>query len=216
MANISSAYGLMTLRGDWTWDLITQFKKIASEVWAQGFYNIQLGDCDPAEYYDDVIPVISFCGSGRWAFESTLEHLGDWTDEEVRDKPELKTAYEELLSGMYENDLKIELSSWACQAKAFEEEYNYVLIADCRFPNEIHRWREEGYPIISVHVERLGFDNGLTEEQKNHASETALDDYMFDVYLKATNLTELREEAKKVCKILNLRSDSFEDNTTYC
>ena len=90
-------------------------------------------------------------------------------------------------------------------AKVFEDEHEYVLIADCRFPNEIHRWKEYGYPIISVHVERLGFDNGLTEEQKSHTSETALDDYMFDVYLKATNLTELREEAKKVFGVLDIQ-----------
>jgi len=90
-------------------------------------------------------------------------------------------------------------------AKALEEEYNYVLIADCRFPNEIHRWKTERYTIISVHVERLDFDNGLTVEQKAHASKTALDDYMFDVYLKAINLTELREEAKKVYEVLGIQ-----------
>ena len=50
--------------------------------------------------------------------------------------------------------------------KIFEDDFDYVLIADARFPNEIKRWKEEGYNLITVHIERLNFDSGLTEEQK--------------------------------------------------
>lgn len=78
--------------------------------------------------------------------------------------------------------------------KVIGEDYDYVMISDCRFPNEILRWMEEGYVIIPVHVTRTNFDNGLTEEQKNHSSETALNDYEFDYYLEAENLDELEKE----------------------
>jgi len=74
------------------------------------------------------------------------------------------------------------------------EDYDYILISDCRFLNEIQRYMEEGYYIITIYVERLNFDNGLTEEQKNHPSETALNDYEFDYYLEAKNLNELECE----------------------
>lgn len=57
-------------------------------------------------------------------------------------------------------------------------EYDYVLIPDVRFPNEIYKMKAnfecEEYKII-----RPAFDNGLTDEQKRHISETALDDYDF-------------------------------------
>ena len=38
----------------------------------------------------------------------------------------------------------------------------------------------EEFDVTTVRIERPNFDNGLTEEQKNHESETALDDYIFD------------------------------------
>ena len=86
--------------------------------------------------------------------------------------------------------------------KIFENDFDFILIADCRFPNELKRWKEEGYSSIPIHVERPGFDNGLTEEQKNHPSETALDEYWFVEYLKAINLVELEQEVIK--KVLPL------------
>ena len=86
-------------------------------------------------------------------------------------------------------------------AKIFEDDYDYILIADCRFPHDINRWKEEGYSIIPIHIERLGFDNDLTETQKFHPSETALVGYPFAVYLKARTLEELDNEiSKKVVK----------------
>ena len=68
------------------------------------------------------------------------------------------------------------------------QHYDYVLISDCRFPNEIRRWKEEGYSIISVHIERPNFDNGLTEEQKNHSTKTALNNFLFDIRIQAEAL----------------------------
>ena len=81
-------------------------------------------------------------------------------------------------------------------AKIFENNYDYVLIGDCRFPNEIGRWKEEGYSVITVHIERLNFDNGLTVEQKRHPSETALNDYDFDIRIKAENLEDLEYQIR--------------------
>ena len=34
--------------------------------------------------------------------------------------------------------------------------------------------------MITVRIERPNYDNGLTEEQKNHPSETELDGFCFD------------------------------------
>lgn len=68
--------------------------------------------------------------------------------------------------------------------RLFPEEWDYVLIPDARFPNENDKLKEE-FDVTTVRVERPNFDNGMTDEQKNHESEIALDNYIFDY--KITN-----------------------------
>lgn len=69
--------------------------------------------------------------------------------------------------------------------------YDYILISDFRFPNETYRWIEEDYKVVTIHVKRLKFNNGLTAKQKLHKSENALKDFQYNYYLKATDLQEL-------------------------
>lgn len=65
-------------------------------------------------------------------------------------------------------------------AKAFASNVDYIMIPDFRYPNEYSRWKEEHYKVITVWVHRKNFDNGLTEEQKAHMSETSLLDFPFN------------------------------------
>lgn len=60
------------------------------------------------------------------------------------------------------------------------DEYDYFLIPDCRFPNEVHYTRAV-FPeqTIDIRVVRKYFENTLTDEQKNHPSETALNGFNF-------------------------------------
>ena len=78
-----------------------------------------------------------------------------------------------------------------------KEDYDYILISDMRFMEEYFTWFEYGYIPMTIHVERLGFDNGLTEEQKNHKSENVMKDFKYHYYLKAHNLEELHKEIDK-------------------
>lgn len=72
------------------------------------------------------------------------------------------------------------------------DKWYYVLIDDARFENEIIKWENAGYNTKSVKIVRENFDNGLTEEQKNHPSEIALNNYEFDYYIyNNSSLTEL-------------------------
>lgn len=95
--------------------------------------------------------------------------------------------------------------------KGFGNEFDYILISDVRFPNEIRRWKEENFDYTTIRVYRVNednevFDNGLSIEQKNHPSELALDNYEMDFYISnKTNelekfkfcVTELYKEIKK-------------------
>lgn len=66
----------------------------------------------------------------------------------------------------------------------FGDMFDYILIPDTRFPNEIglfESYREIGE--ISVRIIRKDYVSSLTLEQQNHISETSLDDFSFDSFL---------------------------------
>lgn len=85
---------------------------------------------------------------------------------------------------------------------AFGEEYDYVLIPDCRFPNEIDVM-EDNFDTISLRVTRTDFESDLTDEQKNHISETALDDHKFDYRIDTiSNLDYLEREVVDLYYVL--------------
>lgn len=82
----------------------------------------------------------------------------------------------------------------------FPDKWDYVIIPDTRFPNEIDNLKDD-FDVVAVRVARPDFDNGLTEEQKNHKSETALDDYEFDWTID--NNGNLNQLAAEVMKLVN-------------
>lgn len=58
----------------------------------------------------------------------------------------------------------------------FNDEWDYVLIPDARFPNEIELIKEH-FDTLSIKIIRPDHQNRLDEVQRNHVSETALDSY---------------------------------------
>lgn len=59
--------------------------------------------------------------------------------------------------------------------KLFNKEWDYVIIPDTRFPNEISKFVDNGFDVTHIRVERTNFESPLTKEQQQHPSETALD-----------------------------------------
>lgn len=77
--------------------------------------------------------------------------------------------------------------------------WDYVLIPDCRFPNEIDDVASEGFPELCVRVNRIDFKSPLTPEQQMHPSETALDNASFDyVLVNDGTLEDLEEKVQDV------------------
>lgn len=62
-------------------------------------------------------------------------------------------------------------------------EYDYILIPDARFPNEIQKIESTfgKNKIKTIRVSRVGEKSDLTDKQKHHQSETALDEWKFDI-----------------------------------
>lgn len=77
----------------------------------------------------------------------------------------------------------------------FCENWDYVIIPDCRFPDEITNMANKGFDVIHLRVVRYNFDTTLTEEQQNHPSETALDDVEPDYYIKNNGTLKDLEKA---------------------
>lgn len=74
--------------------------------------------------------------------------------------------------------------------KLFVNDYDYFLIPDTRFPNEVKELDKRFNKVFAVRVERLNFETSLTREQQDHPSETALDSFKFDFYIKAESGVE--------------------------
>lgn len=65
----------------------------------------------------------------------------------------------------------------------FPEDWDFVLIPDCRFPNEIECLKRAGLNTTHLRVVRENFVSPLTSEQQAHPSETALDGVKPDYYI---------------------------------
>lgn len=61
----------------------------------------------------------------------------------------------------------------------FPDEWEYVIIADTRFPNEVDTMKHS-FDTTHVRVFRTNFTSPLSPEQQAHTSETALDTYDYD------------------------------------
>lgn len=85
--------------------------------------------------------------------------------------------------------------------KYFHENWDYVIIPDCRFPNEVTTMIENGFDTVHLRVVRDNFESPLTLEQQQHPSETALDDVTPDYYVvNSGTLAELEQTITKWIK----------------
>ena len=92
----------------------------------------------------------------------------------------------------------------------FPKEWDYVLIPDCRFPNEVRLPRFIPFNTIHIRVVRPDFDNGLTPAQQAHISETALDNTEPDfVFHNSNSLEALREALEMFTRDFLLAKESL-------
>ena len=82
--------------------------------------------------------------------------------------------------------------------KFFGENWDYVLIPDTRFPNEVDVVKENFNTVTHISVTRPNFKSTLTEEQLKHPSETALDETVPDMLIRNEGtIAELKEFVKQ-------------------
>lgn len=95
----------------------------------------------------------------------------------------------------------------------FKDEFDYFIVDDLRFPEEAEHFKEV-FPdmVTTVRINRTvdvgeRYINSLSEEAKQHSSETAMDDYNFDIVIDNSELFGIVEymEYLKRAGVLNER-----------
>lgn len=81
----------------------------------------------------------------------------------------------------------------------FGDSWDYVILDDCRFPNEITALLAAGFEVNYIKVIRENFESPLSEEAQKHKSENALGSVVPDFeILNSGTLTELSETVDEV------------------
>lgn len=90
----------------------------------------------------------------------------------------------------------------------FDGIWDYAIIPDVRFPNEILEIVNKGFETLHIRVERTNFEEELSSAQRNHISETALDNVKPDYLVKNSGtLGELNNKTVALVKeVLNVQA----------
>lgn len=97
--------------------------------------------------------------------------------------------------------------------KLFPDEWDYVLIPDCRFPNEIDCLKAAGFDVTHLRVHRENFVSPLSAEQQAHPSEVALDNVSPDhIINNAGSLKDLQETVIQwLIEFIGFHQTSFDE-----
>lgn len=80
--------------------------------------------------------------------------------------------------------------------------FDAFIIADARLIMEFEEFRKRFDDVVVIKISRNNFDNGLTDEEKRHITETELLDYQkFDYEIENDSLASLKSQAKKIIEL---------------
>lgn len=80
--------------------------------------------------------------------------------------------------------------------------FDVFIITDARLIMEFEEFRKRFDDVVIIKIERKNYDNGLTEEEKNHITETELFDYNnFDYEVENDSLESLMEQARRIIEL---------------
>lgn len=94
-----------------------------------------------------------------------------------------------------------------CFIKGISKTTKVLILPDVRFLNEAIKLKNSLYVdgVFSILVDRSGYNNGLTSEQKKHPSENGMAGYDFDIVVKNDkDLQTFLDKTKEVVNYYNL------------
>lgn len=85
--------------------------------------------------------------------------------------------------------------------KLYKKYYDNVILSDVRLINEIEYFQEQpDLEVITIRVNSNESKRNLTIEEKNHLTETELDNYQFDYVIENEFNVNLKEEVINILK----------------
>ena len=92
--------------------------------------------------------------------------------------------------------------------KVYSYFFDVIIVSDVRAPEEIDYPKNNFDNVISFNIRRTNFEDGLTEEQRKHYTEIALDNYeKFDYIIMNDGSTEdLKVKVDKILEGINHES----------
>lgn len=93
--------------------------------------------------------------------------------------------------------------------KFFPDKWDFVIIPDARFPNEVNLMRQN-FNTTHCHIVRDNHSTFYTETQQSHSSETSMDDMEYDccIYNRGT-VEDLRSSVDSLLETLSETSFQF-------
>ena len=79
--------------------------------------------------------------------------------------------------------------------------YDAIIVPDIRLPREIESVKEKFNNVVTIKVERINFESDLTDSQKKHKTETAMDSYNdFDYTVINDTLDQYEKDIYEIFK----------------
>ena len=150
-------------------------------------------------YYSDKKSVsIAFA----YYIKDYVKRITDWDgSEENKPRELLQQLGIELVKNKIDN--KLFINRVLEDIEVFSYFYDIIIVDDARLPDEIDTLKEKYPDSVSIRIIRDNYDNGLTESQKIHITETGLDNYTnFDYIIKNDeNIVKTVENILKEVKV---------------
>lgn len=127
------------------------------------------------------------------------KRVSDWNgSEETKPRELLQTLGIELVKNQIDD--KLFIRRLLEDILVFSYFYDIIVVTDARLLDEIEVLKEKYPDSISIRINR-DFDNGLTLKEKEHITETALDNYdKFDYVINSNDKNLLNEQILKILK----------------
>lgn len=86
--------------------------------------------------------------------------------------------------------------------RMFPDKWDFVIVPDVRFANEIDRIADAGFPSTHIHIVRPDLESKLTDEQKNHPSETSMDNVVPDYWICNRDIEQFYVDIEALCEAI--------------
>jgi len=146
-------------------------------------------------YYKDKKSItISF----GYYIKDYAKRVSDWDgNEETKPRDLLQQLGIELIKNKIDD--KLFINRIIEDIEVFSYFYDIIIISDVRLIDEVEALKQKYSDSVSIRVIRDNFDNKLTDSQKNHLTETNLDNYTnFDYIIKNENYEKLNRDVEDI------------------